>query len=494
MASHPNTAFFHFPPLSQLVDNVDPIPDWARTVVAKLEDKAISPREFVEQVVINVYHDQGSGLGVHQDPKELFNRPIYSIRLFSDSVLSFGCRGLGMVLRKQAIPLPRGAITVMEGYAANKAKHCVRPSDTHSKSASLLLRSIHAGAKQDLLERKSRTSQAASLATPPKTPVKPSVTSPEPDNIAPFPGLVAPRAEKHLLTPESPTQLPKKLVPERPKSPSPELRRTRSKDSAQISVSTLAPVLPKPIPPTGLPSLSRSHKKNAPQPPLLGPVSSPTSVPVQVAAPAPGTAPLPALVPPPAPLPAVMNTLPPQYVFRGKEFGRTGAPATPNTRISSVPSFGQKQAIQSPHPAALPPTSSLYPQAGTFLPSISTLDNTFGRLRDDSDFWEGQRLQNMYDLQLEMRIQQHQQRLSTFLQGESLFVQKHTCQVLPQPFPLPSPVFQQQMPVPPASYQQGVTVLPPPLGLGFGPANPAFFGAGDRQAAPPPGPLPHGGF
>jgi len=27
-----------------------------------------------------------------------------------------------MVLRKQAIPLPRGSITVMEGFAANKAK------------------------------------------------------------------------------------------------------------------------------------------------------------------------------------------------------------------------------------------------------------------------------------------------------------------------------------------------------------------------------------
>ena len=108
--------------------------------------QSVVPKQFVDQAVLNVYHDQGAGLGVHQgqlypflfvcfvgpfrltenvatsDPRELFSRPIYSIRLFSDSVLSFGCRGLGMVLRKQAVPLPRGVITVMECYAANKAK------------------------------------------------------------------------------------------------------------------------------------------------------------------------------------------------------------------------------------------------------------------------------------------------------------------------------------------------------------------------------------
>jgi hypothetical protein len=72
------------------------------------------------------------------------------------------------------VPLYRGAITVMEHYAANKAKvrapraaerwpmspparrqHCIRPCDTHTKSASVLLRKIRPRARAELALRKS---------------------------------------------------------------------------------------------------------------------------------------------------------------------------------------------------------------------------------------------------------------------------------------------------------------------------------------------------
>lgn len=49
----------------------------------------------INQIVVNVYLSKGSSLGVHKDSKKLFKRPIASLRLFSDSVLSFGCTGLG---------------------------------------------------------------------------------------------------------------------------------------------------------------------------------------------------------------------------------------------------------------------------------------------------------------------------------------------------------------------------------------------------------------
>lgn len=173
----------------ELVDDVDPIPSWVRELEQRLVERNIMPPDFVEQTVVNMYHEAGSGLGVHQgkfhsrihdhndylfiDSRDLFERPIYSLRLFSDSVLSFGCKGLGMVLRKQAVPLYRGAITIMEHYAANKTKHCVRPADIHRKSSSVLMRKIQPKAKQ-ILERnrthhQTDNSPAKPTAAPPPT-------------------------------------------------------------------------------------------------------------------------------------------------------------------------------------------------------------------------------------------------------------------------------------------------------------------------------------
>ena len=105
------------------------------------------------------YHDGTEGLQSHYDDSHRFERPIYSLRLFSDSRLSFGTQLYGWVnfapspcaatqlgfkpdsIRHQAahrfsngaftVDMPRGCITVLEagGYAVEGVKHCVRPMD-----------------------------------------------------------------------------------------------------------------------------------------------------------------------------------------------------------------------------------------------------------------------------------------------------------------------------------------------------------------------------
>lgn len=46
-----------------------------------------------------------------------------------------------------SIPLPRGAVLVLDGYAANGVRHCVRPVDMSGKSAGLILRRINPEAR-----------------------------------------------------------------------------------------------------------------------------------------------------------------------------------------------------------------------------------------------------------------------------------------------------------------------------------------------------------
>lgn len=124
--------------------------------------------------VVNVYLNAYAGLGPHQDSKRFFQRPIASLRLFANSILSFGGKKLTMDYPMFEIPLERGVITIMEvrvsaerqwttllraiyvpmlwlvmqGYAADMHTHCIRPDDTkegilqsaHDMSASIILR------------------------------------------------------------------------------------------------------------------------------------------------------------------------------------------------------------------------------------------------------------------------------------------------------------------------------------------------------------------
>lgn len=49
-----------------------------------IEDK------FVNSIAMNVYHDGTEGLAQHYDDATRFKQPIFTVRLFSDSRLSFG--------------------------------------------------------------------------------------------------------------------------------------------------------------------------------------------------------------------------------------------------------------------------------------------------------------------------------------------------------------------------------------------------------------------
>jgi alkylated DNA repair dioxygenase AlkB len=45
---------------------------------------------------LNLYNQPKASLGVHMDSKELFKRPVVSVRLFGDHVLSFGALYLNL--------------------------------------------------------------------------------------------------------------------------------------------------------------------------------------------------------------------------------------------------------------------------------------------------------------------------------------------------------------------------------------------------------------
>lgn len=89
-----------------------------------------------------MYHDGSEGLAQHFDDATRFKQPIFTVRLFSDSRLSFGSQYYGFCNGAFFTPLPRGCICVMEegSYSANGVKHCIRPCDMTGKSSAVILR------------------------------------------------------------------------------------------------------------------------------------------------------------------------------------------------------------------------------------------------------------------------------------------------------------------------------------------------------------------
>ena len=133
---------------SRLFNDVDSL-DLAPSLVGKIKQEISSslelvPVNFINQAVLNYYMKAGSSLGVHQDDKHLFHRPIISVRLFSDSVLSFNCKGMGMQETPYFFPIEQkvGTITIMEGLAADNMLHCIRSRDINKKSLSIIFRRV----------------------------------------------------------------------------------------------------------------------------------------------------------------------------------------------------------------------------------------------------------------------------------------------------------------------------------------------------------------
>ena len=124
-----------------LYSDAPPLPNWILKICKRAADLEVIPRvEFIDMAVINLYAVPGQGLAVHIDPSSLFLRPILSARFFSESVLSFNVKGQYTGHRTHNIVIPRGSLTVMEGYAANNVTHAVRHCDVKEKSCSVIMR------------------------------------------------------------------------------------------------------------------------------------------------------------------------------------------------------------------------------------------------------------------------------------------------------------------------------------------------------------------
>lgn len=107
------------PGMEELYPNgyVDEIPEWVvKLVIQPLEKAGIIPKNFINSCVINDYLKGGCIIS-HIDPKHLFDRPIFTISLMSDSALSFGVKFSFKPIRcsrpTYRLPLKRGRITAM---------------------------------------------------------------------------------------------------------------------------------------------------------------------------------------------------------------------------------------------------------------------------------------------------------------------------------------------------------------------------------------------
>ncbi|BDA45580.1 probable RNA demethylase ALKBH5 at C-terminar half [Coccomyxa sp. Obi] len=130
-------------------------PKWMQALAEKpLVDSGLVPEKFFDAWALNMYHDGSEGIQSHFDDGTRFSRPIFSVRLFSDSRLSFGTQLYGYTNGAFTVDMPRGCITVMEanGYAVEGVKHCVRPADLGGKSAALIMRHINGPCMQQARE------------------------------------------------------------------------------------------------------------------------------------------------------------------------------------------------------------------------------------------------------------------------------------------------------------------------------------------------------
>ncbi|KAM8771613.1 RNA demethylase ALKBH5 [Acanthopagrus schlegelii] len=123
---------------------VDEIPSWVHELVIKrLVSSGVIPEGFVNSAVINDYQPGGCIVS-HVDPLHIFARPIVSVSFFSDSALCFGCRFQFKPIRVSepvfVLPVRRGSVTVLSGYAADDITHCIRPQDIKERRAVIILR------------------------------------------------------------------------------------------------------------------------------------------------------------------------------------------------------------------------------------------------------------------------------------------------------------------------------------------------------------------
>ncbi|XP_065659313.1 RNA demethylase ALKBH5 [Hydra vulgaris] len=125
---------------------VDKIPNWIQKhVIKKLYDDKVVPEGFINSVVINEYFPGGCIVS-HIDPIHIFDRPIISINFNTRSFLSFGCKFTFNPIRTSepvlSLPMDRGCLTMISGYAADNITHCIRPCDITERRCVIILRRV----------------------------------------------------------------------------------------------------------------------------------------------------------------------------------------------------------------------------------------------------------------------------------------------------------------------------------------------------------------
>ncbi|XP_013420486.1 RNA demethylase ALKBH5 [Lingula anatina] len=127
-------------------EGVDDIPQWVYDLVVKpIEEAKLIPKGWVNSAVINDYLPGGCIVS-HIDPPHIFDRPIVTVSFFSDCALSFGCKFQFKPIRVSkpvlVLPVNRGCVTLMSGYAADDITHCIRPQDVKKRRAVVILRRV----------------------------------------------------------------------------------------------------------------------------------------------------------------------------------------------------------------------------------------------------------------------------------------------------------------------------------------------------------------
>jgi alkylated DNA repair protein alkB family protein 5 len=125
---------------------VDEIPKWIeKHIIKKLYDDKIVEEGFINSAVINEYF-AGGCIVSHIDPIHIFDRPIISISFNCKTYLSFGCKFSFNPIRTSepilSVPLDRGCLFMMKGYAADGVTHCVRPQDIVDRRCVIIFRRV----------------------------------------------------------------------------------------------------------------------------------------------------------------------------------------------------------------------------------------------------------------------------------------------------------------------------------------------------------------
>lgn len=129
---------------------IDPVPDWIYLkLILPLEEKGLVPEGWLNSAVVNDYRPGGMIVS-HIDPPKLFARPIFITSFFAEGRLVFGSRfsfpnkgGAPETTSPKCVcPMPRGSLTVMDGFSADGITHGIRPQDLDGRRVSIVLRHV----------------------------------------------------------------------------------------------------------------------------------------------------------------------------------------------------------------------------------------------------------------------------------------------------------------------------------------------------------------